>query len=136
MLTLLSMVALLFPMLIFMFASPPLLILKHDTPKDAGFIRGLFSTYYTAVLVVAAVGTLCHALAGRPAAALAMGGVAAFVFATRRWVLSRMDVLRGRIEAGDSAAIFRFRRLHIAGMLLNVVQLGAVAWGIVKFAAP
>ncbi len=43
---LVSMVALLFPMLFFMLATPPLLVLKHDTPQDPWVNRGLFNYYY------------------------------------------------------------------------------------------
>lgn len=31
-------------------------------------------------------------------------------------------------------ASLRFRRLHITGMVLNVVQLGTVAWGLTRLA--
>jgi hypothetical protein len=72
---------------------------------------------------------------GRIAVGLAMGGVAAFVFAVRRWVVPRMDALRERISGGDATAIPSFRRLHIAGILLNLVQVGVVAWGMAKLAA-
>ncbi|MDM0068471.1 hypothetical protein [Variovorax sp. J31P207] len=30
----------------FMMGSLPLLVLKHDTPLDSRFIRGLFNVYY------------------------------------------------------------------------------------------
>ena len=36
----------------FMLGSLPLMILKHDTPLDARFIRGLFDVYYKAVMIV------------------------------------------------------------------------------------
>lgn len=35
----------------FMMGSLPLLILKHDTPLDSRFIRGLFNVYYLAVIL-------------------------------------------------------------------------------------
>ena len=40
----------------FMLGSLPLMILKHDTPLDARFIRGLFDVYYPAVIVAALAG--------------------------------------------------------------------------------
>ena len=56
-------VALLCTMAFFMMGSLPLLILKHDTPRDARFIRGLFALYYAAVMVVgAALGCLAVVL--------------------------------------------------------------------------
>jgi hypothetical protein len=132
---LLSLVALIFPMVFFTFASPPLLILKHDTPQDARFVRGLFNYYYSVVVVAARLGALGQLAVGRVAVGLAMGGVAAFVFAVRRWVVPRMDALRERIAGGDASAIPSFRRLHMAGILLNLVQVGVVAWGMAKLAA-
>ena len=132
---LLSLVALIFPMVFFTFASPPLLILKHDTPQDARFVRGLFNYYYSVVVVAASLGALGQLAVGRVAVGLAMGGVAAFVFAVRRWVVPRMDALRERIAGGDASAIPSFRRLHMAGILLNLVQVGVVAWGMATLAA-
>ena len=39
-------VALLVTTAYFILGSVPLLILKHDTPKDSRFVRGFFNTYY------------------------------------------------------------------------------------------
>ncbi len=61
-----TLVLLLVSMGFFMLGSLPLMILKHDTPLDARFIRGLFDVYYKAVMAAAAAGTLAHALAARP----------------------------------------------------------------------
>lgn len=41
-----------------------------------------------------------------------------------------MDVARATMTSEDRAGISCFRRLHIGGMLFNVVQLGTVAWGL------
>jgi hypothetical protein len=131
---LLSIVLLVFPMGIFMLATPPLLILKHDTPLDGRFIRGLFNLYYVAVMTVAIVGAIGNTLAGQRPEALAMGGLAVFVFGVRRWMISSMDTQREAIARGESMAVPRFRRLHIAGMILNVLQLGTVVWGMTRLA--
>ncbi|HEU5295488.1 MAG TPA: hypothetical protein VFU71_11935 [Burkholderiaceae bacterium] len=125
---------LLFAMGFFMLASPPLLILKHDTPVDGRFIRGLFNVYYISVMTVAAVAAAGCALMGQGTVALAMSGLFVFVFAVRSRVVSQMDDLRGAMARGESMAVPRFRRLHIAGMILNVAQLGTVAWGMTRLA--
>jgi hypothetical protein len=132
---LLSTIALLLPTVFFMFASPPLLVLKHDTPQDARVIRTLFHIYYTLVVIVAGLGALGQALVGRTAHALAMAGVAVFVLGLRRWIIPRMDVLRGTIPQGDASAVSRFRQLHMAGIVLNMAQLVVVVWGIAPMAA-
>ncbi len=131
---LISIAVLLFSMGFFMLASPPLLILKHDTPTDGRFIRGLFNIYYLAVMTIAAIAATGSALAGRTTVAFAMGLLFAFVFAVRRGVLSQMDRLRQAIAGGDTTAIRQFRRLHIAGMALNALQFAVVAWGMTRLA--
>jgi hypothetical protein len=61
-----------------------------------------------------------------------MACIAALAFALRRWIIiPRMDLLRATIP-GTDASVAGFRRLHIAGMMLNVAQLGAVAWALTR----
>lgn len=129
---LISTVALLVWMGFFMMGSLPLLILKHDTPLDARFIRGLFNVYYVAIMATAAAGALSYAFAERLLIALALACVAGLGFAGRCWFVSRMDTVRSTMTADDSDAIRRFRRLHIAGMLLNVVLLAAFCFGLTR----
>jgi hypothetical protein len=129
---LISTVVLLVWMGFFMMGSLPLLILKHDTPVDSRFIRGLFNVYYVAIMGTAAVGAGSCVLAGRLAIALALTCIAGSGFAGRYWLVSRMDTVRSAMTADDFAAIARFRRLHIAGMLLNVALLAAVCFGLTR----
>ena len=129
---LISTVALLVWMGFFMMGSLPLLILKHDTPLDSRFIRGLFNLYCMALMITATVGALSFALAGQPTIAVAVGCVAAFGLAGRHWFVAWMDAVRSTMTPDDSAAIRRFRRLHIAGMLLNVVLLAGFCIGMTQ----
>lgn len=122
-LVLLSTLALLFSMGWFALASLPLLILKHDHPRDAGFIRSLFRLYYAAVMLAASAAAVSYFVFGRAGFAAGMAVVATFAFLSRRVVLPRLDVLNERIRAGDAGAIGRFRAVHIAVMVLNIVQL-------------
>ena len=114
----------------FMLGSLPLMILRHDTPLDARFIRGLFDVYYKAVATVSAAGGLAYAAAGRPAMAVAMGAVGGIALCSRRLILRRMDRLRSTMTAEDAAGIRQFRRLHVAGMTLNAVQLAVICAGL------
>lgn len=125
-------VALLVWMGLFMMSSLPLLILKHDTPLDSRFIRGLFNLYYVALTATAAVGALSYALADRHTMALSLVGVTALGFAGQRWFVRRMDVVRSTMTSDDAAAIRRFRRLHVGGMLVNVVLLGGFCMGMTR----
>ncbi|HET7834221.1 MAG TPA: hypothetical protein VFL43_00310 [Variovorax sp.] len=116
----------------FMMGSLPLLVLKHDTPLDSRFIRGLFNVYYLAVMLTAGAAALGYAWTAKPAFALGMACIATLAFALRRWlVIPRMDLLRDSIPASDTA-ISRFRRLHIVGMMLNVAELATVAWALTR----
>ena len=116
----------------FMMGSLPLLVLKHDTPLDSRFIRGLFNVYYVAVMLTASAAALGYAWSGKFVIALGMALIAALAFALRSWIIiPRMDHLRDTIPAIETS-ILQFRRLHIAGMMLNLVQLGAVAWALTQ----
>ena len=118
-----STVALLVWMAYFMLGCLPLLILKHDTPVDARFIRGFFNTYYLVLMGIAAAGALSFAFSDRRFMAMAMACIAFIGFAARRAIVSRMDWLRSTMTATDALAIRGFRRLHVAGIVLNVIQL-------------
>lgn len=115
----------------FMLSSLPLLVLEHDTPLDARFIRGLFDVYYKAVMAAAAAGLIAHGLAHRPGTALGMAIVGGLAWGSRRVILGRMDALRATMTPADTQAIRQFRRLHISGMVLNVVQLVTICVGMV-----
>ena len=127
-----STVALLVWMGFFFMGSLPLLILKHDTPLDASFIRSLFNVYYCAVMATAAVGAVGYLLSGRPLIALVMAGLAGLACLSRRWIVGRMDSARSAIVADDAHAIGRFRRLHVGGMVLNAVQLAVICVGMTR----
>jgi hypothetical protein len=128
-----STIPLLMCMLYFFMGSLPLLVLKHDTPMDSRFIRGFFSTYYIAVVCTATVPTISYALVGHLAFSASMVAIAALALFLRKVFLSQMDGLRMRIESADSTAITDFRRIHIAGMAINFVQLVALIWVLFHF---
>lgn len=131
----LSIVVLLFPMGFFALASPPLLVLKHDTPLDGRFVRSMFNLYYVVVMTIAALAAAGCAAVGHLLLAFAMGLVLAFVFALRLWMVSGFDRLRAEIAAGAAGAVKRFKRWHLAGMVVNVFQIAAVAWGLTRLVA-
>ena len=117
----------------FFMGSLPLLILKHDTPMDARFVRGFFKNYYIAVVCAAAIPMIAFALIGRFAFSASMFAIAALALSLRKVVLSHMEALRIRIESADSAAIAEFRHIHIVGMVINFVQLAVLIWGLFHF---
>jgi len=131
-LALIATVALLVWMGFFMMGSLPLIILKHDTPLDARFIRGLFNVYYMAVMFTAGVGALSYGLAGRIPLALAFACIATLGLLGRRGIVGRMDQLRSTMTAEDLPAIRKFRRLHITGMVVNVALIAVYCVGMVQ----
>nr|WP_222622452.1 hypothetical protein [Ramlibacter albus] len=112
----------------FALGSLPLLILKHDTPMDARFIRGFFHLYYRAVLFAAVTTSVAYAFAGQPGFCAGMAVLALVVFTASRIVLPGMDALRNTMTPEDAGAIARFRRLHGYGMALNALQVVTVGW--------
>ena len=115
----------------FLMGSVPLLVLKHDTPLDARFVRGFFNTYYVAAMYAAAATALSYAIAGRLVFAAGATVLAAIAVALRRTVLQRMDSIRAVLQADDAGAIAAFRRTHIAAILANLAQLALIVWSLV-----
>ena len=64
---------------------------------------------------------------------MCMVAIAALAFMLRKRALPYMDGLRLRIEDADATAIADFRRLHVTGMAVNLVQLAFLVWGLFHF---
>lgn len=124
-------VALLVTTAYFIMGSIPLLILKHDTPLDARFVRGFFNIYYVAAIVTAGATSISFALASRPALATGAAGVALLAAVLRRKVVPKMDALGSQIQSNGIDAIPGFRRTHVTAIAINIVQLVAIVWGLV-----
>ena len=115
----------------FLFGSVPLLVLKHDTPLDARFVRGFFNTYYLASFYTADATALSLAWAGRPALALCAAGLALLAAFLRRTAIRKMDLLRTEVERDNARAIPAFRRVHLAAILSNLAQLVFIVWTLI-----
>ncbi len=128
-------VALLVTTAYFLLGGLPLLVLKHDVPVDARFIRSFFNVYYRAAFWTALGACLSFALWGKPAFALGAALIAVAVSLLRRHLLAAMQALGERIEASDAGAITHFRRVHAVALSINVVQLGVIVWGLLQLSA-
>ncbi|CAN7611703.1 hypothetical protein LJR129_004626 [Acidovorax sp. LjRoot129] len=115
----------------FLLGGLPLLILKHDEPLDARFVRGFFNVYYQAAFWVALGAAVSYALWGRLVFALGAAVLAAIATILRRRLLPVMLQLGAQIEAGKAGAVQQFRRMHATALLLNLVQLVVVVWGLI-----
>jgi hypothetical protein len=126
-------VALLVNTAYFIMGALPLLVLRHDTPLDARFVRGFFNVYYIAAFICAGGCAISYLFAGRPGVALGAAGLTAIAVVLRRMVLPRMDALGERIQADFMEAIPGFRRLHITAIAINLAQLVAIVWSLIAW---
>jgi hypothetical protein len=115
----------------FLMGSVPLMILKHDTPLDARFVRGFFNTYYVAAMYAAGATALSYLVAGRLVFGAGAATLAAVAVVLRRTVMEKMDAIRAELQADDAAAIAAFRRTHLGAILANVAQLALIVWSLV-----
>jgi len=123
-------VALLVTTAYFIMGSIPLLVLKHDTPLDARFVRGFFNIYYVAAFITATATSISYAFAGRPGVATGAAGLALIAVVLRRMVIPKMDSLGAQIQSDYMDAIPGFRKIHIAAILINILQLAAIVWSL------
>jgi hypothetical protein len=123
-------VALLVTTLYFILGSIPLLILKHDTPLDARFVRGFFNVYYRLAVFTAGATAASYALAGRPALAAGAAALAGLAVALRRKIIPKMEALGAGIESRQMDAIPGFRRTHVTAIAINIAQLVVIVWSL------
>ena len=126
-------VALLVTTAYFIMGSIPLLILKHDTPLDARFVRGFFNIYYVAAFVTATATAISYAFAGRLGIAAGAAALALIAVVLRRKVIPRMDALGVQIQSNYMDAIPGFRKTHITAIAINLAQLAAIVWSLITF---
>ena len=124
-------VALLVTHAYFLLGSVPLLILKHDTPMDARFVRGFFNTYYLAAMYTASATAVSLALSGRLALAAGAATLALLAALLRRTIIPKMDSLRAQMPASETNTIPEFRRMHVAAILANLAQLVLIVWSLI-----
>ena len=116
----------------FLLGSVPLLVLRHDNPMDARFIRSFYITYYRIALVTAVAAAASHAWAGRSAFAAGAAAIGVLTVLLWRSFIPQMDRLGGEIQASDPMAIPGFRKIHKSAIGINFAQLlailGSLAW--------
>jgi hypothetical protein len=123
-------VALLVTTLYFILGSIPLLVLKHDTPLDARFVRAFFNIYYRCALFTATATAISYALAGRVALAAGATGLACLAVALRRKIIPKMEALGARIQSDGMDAVPGFRKTHVTAIAINIAQLAVIVWSL------
>lgn len=129
-------VALLVTTAYFIMGSIPLLILKHDTPLDARFVRGFFNVYYVTAFATASATAISFLFAGRPGIAVGAAALAFIAVVLRKKVIPKMDALGTQIQSNYMDAIPGFRRTHITAILINIGQLLAIVWSLITLSRP
>jgi hypothetical protein len=124
-------VALLVTTAYFIMGSIPLLVLKHDTPLDARFVRGFFNLYYVGAFITASATAISFALAGRLGIAAGAAALAAMAIVLRKKVIPKMDALGEQIKSNYMDAIPGFRKTHITAILINLAQLVVIVWTLI-----
>lgn len=122
-------------MLFFSLALTPMVFIKLEAAVAASFVRALFPLYYLIIIVLGAASTLTLAVAERPIPAALMAVVAAFAVMTRQLLITRLDALRPLKEAGDETAARQFKALHRFSVVVNGLQILAVA-GVLSIFVP
>ena len=124
-------VALLVTTAYFIMGSIPLLVLKHDTPLDARFVRGFFHVYYVCAFVTASATAISFALAGHPGIACGAAALAGIAVALRSQIIPKMDALGEQIQSNFIDAIPGFRRTH--AILITLLQLAVIVWALIDY---
>ena len=116
----------------FLLGGLPLLVLKHDVPLDARFIRAFFNVYYKVAFWAAVGAAVSYALWGRVVFAAGAAAIAVLVTVLRKHFLDAMEQVGARIEGSDAEPIRRFRRMHGAALVINVALLVVLVWGTIR----
>jgi hypothetical protein len=122
----LATVVLLLPMIYFGIASLTFFLRTFDDPMVTWMLRGLIGISFLAVSTCCVLGAMVFALYGHVGVALGTALVAGCAAVARGWLLRRMDDQFRARETGDGEATRRLRRLHVAGIAYNTIQLVAV----------
>jgi hypothetical protein len=112
----------------FIMGSVPLLVLKHDTPLDASFVRGFFNIYYIAAFVTATATAISFALAGYPGISIGAAALALMAIALRSKIIPKMQSLGAQIDSSTLESIPGFRRIHVLAIVVNLAQMVAIVW--------
>lgn len=119
---LVAMAAVIGGILLFASVVAPATFAALDAAAGQRFLRRVFPRYYLFLIAVSTVGTIAiglkHPRLGALAAAIALS-----TLVVRQVVMPAINAARDAELAGDAAAGGRFRLLHRAAVIVNVLQL-------------
>jgi hypothetical protein len=112
----------------------PLIFSKLPAETAGGFMREVFPVYYLVMALVAFLAALA-AMVGRFGESVILVLIAAGFLYARFGLMPQINRLRDAELEGNAAASVRFKRLHRASVLLNLVQLIAAGGVLIALAA-
>ena len=104
----------------------PLVFSRLPAEHAGRFIRGLFPVYYLYVLGLSAAASVALLPLSTVAAGLA-GAVALSALWLRQVLMKTINRLSDAAQAGDAQAGRRFDRMHRLSVIMNVLQMAALA---------
>lgn len=115
-----------FPMVYFSFATPTFFLADFNDPVSTKLLRDLFNVYFRVVAAVGSIGVTAYAIAGKPIVALGFILLVVLAVFSGRFFVQQMDFRMDARDAGDLQATRSLRRLHVGGMLYNLLQMGSI----------
>lgn len=109
--------------LFFSFVVAPMVFAHLQPAIAAGFMRTIFPLYYTVTIALSLLALLAFGMAQEQRGVIVLGAIAALGLVARQLLLPRIEFWRPGKEAGDALATTKFRALHRASVLVNLVQM-------------
>ncbi|WP_425092283.1 DUF4149 domain-containing protein [Tropicimonas sp. S265A] len=119
-------------MTLYSFGFAPLLFAELRAEAAGRLLRRAFPWYYLFIIAVSALGAGLLWPLDRLSVGL-MIGTAAIALVARQGLMPRINSARDAFTAGDATAKRKFDMLHGLSVALNMVQLGLVAWVLIRF---
>lgn len=114
-------------MVFFSFVVTPTVFRTLEPVPGLKFLRALFSIYHMTVAGFATAAGLALAAIDDVVLAATMGFVAVLAAFVHQGLMPRINSLHDALRWGDDTARPNFRRLHRLSVLINFVQMFAVA---------
>ena len=123
-------------MVFFSFVVAPQLFSRLGRETAGRFVRVFFPQYYLIMAGACVAGAGLLAIPRRFSVEVAVLAGVAFAFvALRRGLQPRLEELRERRAQGDAVAEARFRRLHGVSMIVNLAQILAMGFVLLRLGA-
>lgn len=120
---------------ILLFASvvAPATFAALDASAGQRYLRRVFPRYYLFLIIAAGLGSAC-AVAYHPRLGALLAAIAISTVVVRQIVMPMINAARDAELAGDPVAGARFKLLHRAAVIVNVLQLAVAGFVLFRLA--